>query len=277
MHRDGEKQRTHRHYLKSSVYCGRCGSRFCLTNAKGKYLYFFCVGRQQKRTDCDLPYSPAAEVEPAVERYYTTVRLPEDLQQTIREGLRSELDQQRSQAEPEISYARKRVTELDDERRRLARGVVTGAIPEDLAREEQDRITKDLGQAQRILGTAEVVFAKIADTLERALALVGRYDEVYRLGGPEVRRLSNRFFFEKLLIDVDEDDKAAAVAGAVLREPWATLLADDYHSHMIANTKSLGHLSDDRGSKQMSIVPPAVLWLRTSETGVSRHRKHLWV
>jgi hypothetical protein len=32
-------------------------------------------------------------------------------------------------------------------RRRLARGVVTGAIPEDLAREEQDRITKELGQA----------------------------------------------------------------------------------------------------------------------------------
>ena len=33
-HRNGEKQRTHRHYLKSSLFCGQCGSRLIITNAK---------------------------------------------------------------------------------------------------------------------------------------------------------------------------------------------------------------------------------------------------
>src|SRR4051812_8332651 len=83
-----------------------------------------------------------------------------------------ELDTQRQQAEPEMVYARTRVTELEQERRRLARGVVTGAIPEDLAREEQDGINKELTSAQRILATSQVVHAKIEDTLTRALALV---------------------------------------------------------------------------------------------------------
>ncbi|MPZ84864.1 MAG: hypothetical protein GEV28_32560 [Actinophytocola sp.] len=141
--KSGERQRVHRHYLKSSVFCGECGSRLCLTKAKGQNLYFFCLGRHQRRTTCQQPYLIAEDVERAVERYYTTIRLPEDLQDTIREGLREELTQQQRQAEPEITYARQRVGDLEQERRRLARGVVSGAIPEDLAREEQERITKD--------------------------------------------------------------------------------------------------------------------------------------
>jgi site-specific DNA recombinase len=250
----GERQRTHRHYLKSSVYCARCGSRLCLTKAKGQYLYFFCLGRHQRRTTCDLPYLNATEVEQAVERYYKTVRIPENVQANIRDGLRAELDQQRAQSEPEIAYARTRVTELEQERRRLARGTITGAIPEDLAREEQERITRELEQAQRILGTATIVYAKIEDTLNRALALVGRCDEVYRLGGPQVRRLCNQFFFEQLLIDLEEE---ATVAGAVLREPWATLLAEDFQAQMAANTANLGRDLDGRGSKMSALVPPA--------------------
>jgi hypothetical protein len=113
------------------------------------------------------------------------------------------------------------------------------------------------GQAQRILATSEVVFAKIENTLNRALALVGRCDEVYRLGGPEVRRLSNQFFFEKLLIDVEEE--ATSVVGAELREPWATVLNPASRPRMAASTKNPGHLFDDRGSKEMSLVPPAVV------------------
>ncbi|WP_370452432.1 recombinase family protein [Kribbella caucasensis] len=252
MNQAGEKQRTHRHYLKSSVFCFRCGSRFCITNAKGQYLYFFCVGRQQKRTDCDMPYLPVAEVEKAVEEYYKTLRLPAELQYQVRAGLQAELDQQQAQAEPEIRYARRRVGELEQERRRLARGVVTGAIPEDLAREEQERISHELTQAQRLLDTAQVVYAKIEDTLNQALQLLGRCDELYRLGGPETRRLANRFFFEKLLIDVVEDE--VTVARAVLREPIATLLAEDFQARMAANATNLGRLSDDRGSKMSSLV-----------------------
>ncbi|MDT5024274.1 MAG: hypothetical protein QOE61_700, partial [Micromonosporaceae bacterium] len=177
--RAGEKRRVHNHYLKGSVFCGVCGSRLCLTQAKGQYLYFFCLGRTLKRTDCTQPYLAADAVETAVERYYQTMRLPLETQETVRAGLRAELDTQARRAQPEIAYARTRVGDLDAERKRLARGVVTGAIPEDLARDEQQRIARELVQAQKVLDTSRVIYAHIEDTLSRALALVGRVDEVY--------------------------------------------------------------------------------------------------
>lgn len=96
------------------------------------------------------------------------MRLPEEVQTDIREGLRAELDGQRTKAAPEMSWARKRVVELEHERRRLARGVVEGSIPGDLAREEQDRIKSELKDSERILATTELVYARIQDTLNMA-------------------------------------------------------------------------------------------------------------
>jgi DNA invertase Pin-like site-specific DNA recombinase len=48
-----EKTQSHEHYLKGSVFCGDCGSRLLLTNAKGNggvYPYFLCAGRHSRRT-----------------------------------------------------------------------------------------------------------------------------------------------------------------------------------------------------------------------------------
>jgi site-specific DNA recombinase len=255
--RAGERNRTHRHYLKGSVFCAGCGSRLCITQAKGKYHYFFCLGRQQRRTTCTQPYAATEAVEAAVERYYRTMRLPETTQEAIRVELRAELDDQRRRAEPEIAYARARVTELNVERRRLARGVVTGAIPEDLARDEQERIRHELAQAQKVLATAEVIYAHVEDTLNRALALVGRIDEVYALGGPRVRRLANQCFFDKLLISVEDEPD---VAGTTYREPWATLLTSELVQQASQdNTTNPDHDLVGRGSIKTSLVPPVRL------------------
>ena len=76
------------------------------------------------------------------------------LDETIRTGLKIELDKQHTRAQPELTMAKKRVSELEQERKRLARGVVTGTIPSDLAREEHVRIDEELDQAQRILSTS---------------------------------------------------------------------------------------------------------------------------
>jgi len=162
-----------------------------------------------------------------------------------------ELDRQHERAEPEISWARTRVTELQHERQRLARGVVTGTIPGDLARDEHQRIDHELEQANRVLGTAEMIYAKIEQTLNKALELLSRCDEVYRLGGPQIRRWANQCFFEKLLISDGE------VVAAVLREPWATLVAEDFQARMARNTTNPDHDSFGRGSDMMTLVPPA--------------------
>jgi site-specific DNA recombinase len=254
--RAGEKQRIHHHYLKGSVFCADCGFRMCIINAKQRYTYFYCLGRHQRRSACQQRYMPIEQVEAAVERFYSSVRMPDDVAESIRTGLRIELDQQHRRSQPELAHAKKRVVELEQERRRLARAVVSGAIPEDLALEEQHRVAAELKQSIAIQNTAEMIYARIEDTLTTALRYVTRVDEVYRLGGPQVRRLSNQFFFSKLLLTWS-DDGDVEVAGSILNEPWATLLAEDFQKCMAENTTNPGRVRCGRGSYMKTLVPPA--------------------
>lgn len=79
----GEKDRKHRHFLKGRVFCARCGSRLCLTNAKGKCLYFFYLGRA-KRNGCVQRYVLAEEIEGAVEDGYGTIQLEAQRRDAVR-------------------------------------------------------------------------------------------------------------------------------------------------------------------------------------------------
>jgi site-specific DNA recombinase len=242
-HRAGEKQRIHSHYLKGSVFCGRCGSRLCLTNAKGRYLYFFCLGRQQG-SGCPQPYVPAEEVEAAVERYYQRFRIPDNVVADLKAGIEAELDHQRQRAAPEIRAAERRLEALEQERRRLSRGVVEDTIPGDLAREEHERIDRERHNARRVLEAADTIFAHVEKDLEDALALAGRCHEVYLLGSARVRRLSNQCFFEKLLVNEGE------VAGTVVQEPWATLLSSSFIDQMQGRAKNPDLVFSGRGSNK---------------------------
>ena len=225
----------HPHFLIGSIFCARCGARLCFSRTTGQggiYDYFFCIGRQQRRTDCKQPYVPVGAVEDAIAEYYETIRIPDELRADVVKGIRKELAYQRKQAGPEIAFAKRRVVELDNERRRLARGVVDGSIPGDLARPEHERIDEEWAAAQRLLAAAERVFGHVEETLTLAMALVGRCDEVYRRGGPRIKRLMNQFFFAKLLV-VD-----TKVAGTVYAEPLGALLADDFIKKMRRRAKS---------------------------------------
>jgi hypothetical protein len=86
-------------------------------------------------------------------------------------------------SQPELAWARKRVIELGQERRRLARAIVSGAIPEDLALEETTPHRSRAEAGYRIQNTAEMICASIEDILTTALWYVTRVDEVYRFGG----------------------------------------------------------------------------------------------
>ncbi len=65
----------HDHYLKSTVYCGACGSRLIVSNAKEparqRLPHFVCSGRHSKRTDCTRQAMLIEDVEKLVEDYYT--------------------------------------------------------------------------------------------------------------------------------------------------------------------------------------------------------------
>jgi site-specific DNA recombinase len=224
-HRFGEQQRTYNHYLKGSLYCAICESRLCYMRAKGHggiYEYYFCLGRQQKRTECRLPFLAVDEVQRAIEAYWQSRRqhLPLDVEDRVRKHLTAELERQRRLAAPELEYARKRVRELADERRRLAEEVVKGRLPGDLSAEQRGRIEQELRDAENILRTEQLVGGRIDTHLSTALSFIDRSWEIYSDGSERIRRLANRVFFERLEVGADR-----TVTG-VLRPPFGTLTSD---------------------------------------------------
>jgi site-specific DNA recombinase len=86
----GEKDRTHNHYLRSTIYCSSCGGRKVYSENKGNggtYAYFFCVR-------------------------------PEYAEQ-IRTAVRQELASQQAEAGHSLERARRNKQRVEDERRKL--------------------------------------------------------------------------------------------------------------------------------------------------------------
>ena len=220
-HRVGEKQRTHPHYLKSTVFCGTCGSRFIVnlsTNRYGaSYPYFVCLGRHQKRTGCTQKALLIGAVEERVQEFYAHVELPGELRSRIEAFLREELAGQREQArrqEVELTTQRQR---LVNERAKLLQAHYAGAVPLDLLKVEQDRIAAELARVEDRLSRATTASHEVDESLSAALDLLSDCAQAYGRATDTVRRLYNQAFFEKILI-TDGDVRA------VLAEPFRTLI-----------------------------------------------------
>jgi site-specific DNA recombinase len=220
----GEKHREHPHYLKGSIFCGQCGSRLIVCHAKGRggtYPYFICIGRQQKRTDCKQRAMLIEKVEEAVAAHYATVQLPEDELTALRAFLEEELSKLRLDTERERRMQERRLSGLTGERKKLLEAHYADAVPLDLLKSEQARLTTEIAYAEGRLAEIEGDFKKAESNLNRALARVGDCETAYREASGTMRRQFNLAFFKRLLID-DEYNVRGELA-----EPFDTLLGDD--------------------------------------------------
>jgi site-specific DNA recombinase len=223
-HLTGERHREHPHYLKGSIYCGQCGSRLIVCHAKGRggtYPYFICIGRQQKRTDCRLRALRIEKVEAAIARHYATVQLRGDELVAVRAFLEEELSGLRFDAERERRVQDRRLVGLFAERKKLLDAHYADAVPLDLLKSEQERLTREIEAAEGRLAEVEGDFRRAESNLQRALTRVGDCETAYREAAGPLRRQFNLAFFKRLEID-DE----YTVRGE-LAEPFDTLLGDD--------------------------------------------------
>ncbi len=150
----GERHREHPHYLKGSIFCGQCGSRLIVCHAKGRggtYPYFICSGRQQKRTDCTLRALRIEKVEDAIARHYGSIQLSEQELTNVRAFLGEELTNLRLDTERERRIQERRLVGIEAERKKLLEAHYADAIPLDLLRTEQERLTRELDTAERRL------------------------------------------------------------------------------------------------------------------------------
>jgi site-specific DNA recombinase len=223
--RSGEKQRQHHHYLKGSVFCGTCGSRLIVSHAKNRhgriYPYFLCIGRQQKRTTCTQSAIRIEEVEQLVEDHYLTIQPTDELLAELRELILDEIATQRTDAEGERDRQQRRIRSLLDERKKLLDAHYADAVPLDLLKIEQDRISQGIAAAEERLRAIDIAFDTVEANLNQAIDFAADWRRAYLTAGTTLRRQLNQAIFKKIWID-DTGNIHSELA-----DPFELLLSDE--------------------------------------------------
>jgi DNA repair exonuclease SbcCD ATPase subunit len=102
----------------------------------GIYDYFFCIGRQKKRTDCSQRHLRVELIEDLIERFYDRVSLTAPQIAELREKVEEQIEQEVAGFKDEIKRQQKRLARLQDEREKLLRAHYADAVPLDMMKRE---------------------------------------------------------------------------------------------------------------------------------------------
>lgn len=197
----GVRQRRHDHYLKGLLNCGECGRRLSLTLAKGKYLYLYCLGqRGSARTGCQQPYMLAGDAEALVEDLYRRVQLPPSWVKKLTEELEAEIVDRQAEASANRVVLTKKLAKLADERQKLLQAFYANAIPLELLKTEQDRVTAAEQSAKAELVVTEDDLAGWQDVLSTAIQLAGNCHAAYLKARASVRRRFNEALLDAVYV-----------------------------------------------------------------------------
>ena len=177
----GERTRTHAHYLKSTLYCGVCGSRLAITVSTGrqgeKYHYYFCLGRRGGRTQCHQPYTLTEKIERAIQQLYDRIQLDPTYRANLEGVLRAAFKNLRSETDTERENLTTQRTQLQRQQAKLLEAHYAGAIPIDLLGREQERLTREL---TKVTARLDALTADL-DEIDQLVALALDLDEIDQL------------------------------------------------------------------------------------------------
>lgn len=222
------------------------------------YPYFICLGRHQKTTNCFQRAILISKIEQLVEEEYRGKQIDPSRRDQIEAMLTKELSSLRHSAEVENRSLSTRKERLTNERARLLQAHYAGAIPLDLLKTEQDRITRQLGEIESRLAATNLEFEKIEEFLHEALDYAVNCGMSYPRADPQERRLMNQAFFKRITLH-DEDIEAE------LAEPFKSLMsteiAGDARRDSRASLTSIVQNESNKpphggeGLKETSLVP----------------------
>ena len=206
-HVNGERTREHPHFLKGSLYCRSCGARMIITYARSgsgvRYPYFVCAGRHSKRTDCKQKATLIDEIERHVEALYDRYSFPPVIRTYLEKFLQDGIQKERAKYETELDGLRRERDRLERKRKKLLEAHYDDAIPLDLLKEEQQKISKQLAAIEHQEKAHEATFEEISERLTDALELVEDCGNAYRLAEDPLKRMMNQAIFSKLWIEED--------------------------------------------------------------------------
>ena len=220
LNKDKSKQRPH--HLKGNIFCARCGRRLGIsapTNDYGTtYGYFYCLGRQKDKNDCQQGYVPIGQVERAVRDYWTRVHLPKERIAALRQAVLESFTGKHAETEAEITTQRARIKKAERMRQKNKDAFYADAIGLEEFKADQARFKAEQRAAETIIAKLSVEVDGILTSLDEVLSLLEQPQALYEAMPEGMKQLLVQTVFEKLWI---LDDK---VAGAELTEPFGEVL-----------------------------------------------------
>lgn len=206
-HINGERTREHPHFLKGSLYCRSCGSRMIVTYAKSasgvRYPYFVCAGRHSKRKDCKQRAILIDTLEEQVQQIYDRYSFPQNICEYLERFLQNAVQKEQDKYAAELDGLRREKNKLERQRKKLLEAHYNDAIPLDLLKSEQQKITKQLAAIEREVKAHEYAFASISERLSEAVDLIADCGKTYRMANDQIRRMMNQAIFSKLWVEPD--------------------------------------------------------------------------
>src|SRR5437899_3146913 len=194
----GSRHRVQDHYLRGSLFCASCGARLSDGVSKGRggyYHYFFCLGRQTHRNGCREVYVPAEDLEKQIELLWFRVEIPQWLRKKIKSDAARRIPERYGEVEHEFAAARRRLAELEEERRRLRDAYLAGAMPMDLLKEAQDRLAEEV-RTLEAKAPPQAHTEVIEQMLDRAFGYADQVRDAYLRALPHERRAWNQHGFK---------------------------------------------------------------------------------
>ncbi len=205
----GEKTRKHPFYLKSTVFCARCGSRLIVhktTNRSGTtYEYLLCTGRHERRNDCQQRSLPMQAVEDQIVELYARFELSEHERSHVKTALKHHLQVETAavrQARDQLSRERDR---LAARQKKLLDSHLDGLIPTELYRSEQQMVSRKLAGLEEKLTAHAADDAEFERRLNGLIELASKCHQLYARASDSMRRRLNQAFFKRILVDTDDD------------------------------------------------------------------------
>lgn len=200
-----DASQVHDHYLKGTVFCGQCGSRLLVCNTKNRhgsvYPYFVCAEKHAGRGSCTRQAMLIEEVERLVERHYETVQISTETRQAVSAHLHSEFDRLMASESDALADLTKERARLEDEQGKLLQAHYAGAIPLDLLKKEQNRISAGLETIKNRIDAHHDEYASARNNLDDSLNLLEHAADIYARCDDANRRLCNQAFFTKIYIE----------------------------------------------------------------------------
>ena len=222
----GDRSWKHSHFLKGSLVCHRCEGRIGFGYSRGEggqYAYFFCLGRHTGRTDCDLPYLPAEEVEKEVRREWRRkVHFSKDEIESVTADVQIQLELHQQNDTVLAETQKRRLVVLDRKKQRLLDAYLDGVIEEVDLKSRQTGILHEIEDAKRIIRQSEFSIETARERVALLLRLMSRAVSLYDAVTDEERGWLNRAVFEAIHVDVIDDEPQPYERGEIAADGHLT-------------------------------------------------------